>query len=729
MRTRSTFCAAMLTASFAALLTAAPVTGAAAQGTAATQIRIDADDIGGVVTGAKGPEAGVWVIAETRDLPTKYVKIVATDDQGRFVLPDLPKATYDVWVRGYGLVDSPRVKAQPGKAIELKSVQAPNRAAAAQYYPGIFWYSMLKIPDKNLFPGTGPQGNQMSTLLKDQGQWLRVVKTDGCGHCHQLGDLATRTIPQQIGHFNTSAEAWERRLQSGQAGRNMMEEIGKFDVPWQLALLGDWTDRVAKGELPKSDPPRPTGMERNMVLTEWDWATPTMYLHDTISTDKRNPTVNAHGLIYGAPEASSDDVPWLDPVDNKSGVIKSEFRDPKTPTTKNDAILAPSPYWGNEPIWDSHTIIHNPMFDEKGRVWLTARTRPNNAQPAFCKAGSDHPSAQIYPKNTSNRQLEMYDPKTRKIEMIDLCFNTHHLQFDKNEMLWFSAGGNYDVVGWIDIKKWEATHDEKAAQGWAPFVLDTNGNGKRDTGWNEPGQPKDANKDTRVVAGFYGVSPNPQDGTIWGGVTGFPGGVVRYDPKTQLSEYYEFPYKNPKAPVWGFSPRGSDIDSNGVFWAVLASGNLASFDRRLCKGPLKGPALADPQHLCPEGFKLYEMPGPEFENLAKGTPGACAEAPYYVWVDQHNVFGLGENVPIATGNNADSLNALVNGKWVVIRIPYPMSFFAKNLDGRIDDMKEGWKGKGLWTQYSGRSQPHLEGGKGQTSKVIHVQYRPDPLAH
>src|SRR5258705_1833259 len=113
---------AMLSVSAAALLCAAPAM--------AQQVRIDADDIGGVVTGAKGPEAGVWVIAETRDLPTKYVKIVATDDQGRYVLPDLPKGNYDIWVRGYGLVDSPKVKAQPGKNLDLKSVQAPNRAAA-----------------------------------------------------------------------------------------------------------------------------------------------------------------------------------------------------------------------------------------------------------------------------------------------------------------------------------------------------------------------------------------------------------------------------------------------------------------------------------------------------------------------------------------------------------------------------------------------------------------------
>ncbi len=253
------------------------------------------------------------------------------------------------------------------------------------------------------------------------------------------------------------------------------------------------------------------------------------------------------------------------------------------------------------------------------------------------------------------------------------------------------------------MKKWEATHDDAASQGWAPFILDTNGNGKRDTGWTEPNQPNDATKDKRIVAGFYGVSPNPADGSIWGGVTGFPGGVVRYDPKTQLSEFYEFPYKNAKAPVSGFSPRGSDIASDGVFWAVLSSGHLASFDRRLCKGKLSGPALADPQNLCPEGFKLYQMPGPEFD-VPKGTPGASAEAPYYVWVDQHNTFGLGENIPIATGNNSDSLNAMVNGKWVTIRVPYPMSFFAKDLDGRIDDMNTGWKGRGLW------------------------KYRPDPLA-
>ena len=713
----------MLGASFVALVAATAMTPAAAQ-----QVAIDANDIGGVVTSAKGPEAGVWVIAETRDLPTKYVKIVVTDDRGRYVIPDLPRGNYDIWVRGYGLVDSMKTKSTPGKNLNLTAIVAPNRTAAAQVYPAIYWYAMLKVPAANLFPGTGANGNGMPTALRDQGQWLRFLKTDGCIHCHQIGDLSTRTFPHSFGTFNTSAEAWERRLQSGQAGRNMMDELGKFDVQRQLAALADWSDRIAKGELPKGDPARPTGRSRDVVVTEWDWANEHIYLHDTIATDKRTPTLNSNGLIYGAPEASSDLVPWLDPIDNKAGFIKSEYRDPKTPSTADQAMLASSPYWGDQKIWDSHTNIHNPMFDEKGRLWLTARIRPAMAQPEYCKAGSNHPSAMAYPKPTANRQVEFYDPKTQKIEMIDLCFNTHHLQFDKDNVLWFSAGGNYDVIGWLDTKKWEATKDDAASQGWSPFVLDTNGNGKRDAGWTEPDAPLDPSKDKRIIAGLYGVGPNPVDGSIWGSVTGFPGGVVRFDPKTQLTEFYQFPYKNAKAPVNGFSPRGSDISSEGVLWSVLSSGHVASFDRRLCKGKLNGPAAADTQNVCPEGFRLYQMPGPEFDVPA-GTIGASAEAPYYVWVDQHNILGMGKDVPIATASQSDGLAALVNGKWVFLHVPYPMSFYPKNLDGRIDDANGGWKGRGIWSVYSGRSQPHLEGGKGQTSKVVKVQMRANPLEH
>src|SRR3982751_965013 len=133
--------------SAAAIIFVGIVATTATQLNAQSVISIDADDIGGVVTGPDGPEAGVWVIAETTDLGTKFAKMVVTDDQGRYVLPDLPPAKYKVWVRGYGLVDSQKVDSEPGKQLNLTAVKAPDEKSAAAYYPAIYWYSMLKIPE------------------------------------------------------------------------------------------------------------------------------------------------------------------------------------------------------------------------------------------------------------------------------------------------------------------------------------------------------------------------------------------------------------------------------------------------------------------------------------------------------------------------------------------------------------------------------------------------------
>jgi hypothetical protein len=166
-----------------------------------------------------------------------------------------------------------------------------------------------------------------------------------------------------------------------------------------------------------------------------------------------------------------------------------------------------------------------------------------------------------------------------------------------------------------------------------------------------------------------------------------------------------------------------DIDSNGVAWVSLSSGQFASFDRRKCKGPLNGPK-ATGNH-CPEGWTMYPFPGPQFRNVK--SPGS-AESSYYAWVDQQDTFGLGNDVPIATGNASDALLALKDGRFVTLRVPYPMGFYAKGLDGRIDDPAKGWKGKGLWSTYATRAVHHIEGGKGTTSKIVHFQLRPDPLA-
>jgi len=681
-----------------------------AQQSVDSSIRVGATDLGGVVTSVNGPEAGVWVIAETNDLPTKFAKIVVTDDRGRYLLPELPKASYSVWVRGYGLVDSQKIRTTPGKTVNLTALVAPSPAAAAEYYPAIYWYSMLKVPEKSEFPGTGPDGNGINPALKSQEQWLDIVKTNGCYGCHALGTKAMRTIPKELGDFKSSEDAWQRRIQSGQALTQMTTALGRMGNARALKLFADWTDRIAAGELPSARPTRPQGVERNVVLTLWDWAGPKDYLHDVISTDKRNPRLNPNGLLYGATEESTDLFPVLDPVKHKATQVKMLVRDPATPSSKQSPML-PSPFWGDERIWDSQTSMHNPMFDEKGRVWFTSRVRPP-ANPDFCKKGSDHPSAKLMPTDTANRHLSMYDPKSGKITLISTCFPTHHLVF--------AGGPGSGVIGWLNRKMFDDTGDEVKSQGWTALILDTNGNGKRDD-YVEPNEPVDPTKDKRVVAAFYGIGVNPVDGTIWGTVLGFPGYVIRLNPgsnppATALAELFE-------PPLPGYGPRGMDIDRNGVVWAPLSSGHMASFDRRKCKGPLNGPS-ATGKH-CPEGWTLYPFPGPQLANV---TSTGSAEASYYTWVDQFDTFGLGPNVPLATGNANESLMALVNGKFVNLRVPYPLGFYTKWVDGRIDDPSAGWKGKGLWATVSTRAPFHMEGGKGTLSKVVKFQLRPDPLA-
>jgi hypothetical protein len=690
-------------------------------------IAIDADDVAGVVTGPGGPEAGVWVIAETSDLPTKFARIVVTDDQGRYLIPDLPQATYDVWVRGYGLVDSPRQRAEPGRTLNLQATPAPNPRAAAEYYPAGYWYSLLRVPAESEFPGTGPEGNGINPNFKSQGDYVRLLKNGACLGCHQMGSKGTRELHPALGTFESSVQAWHRRLQSGQAGgamAGMAQQMG----PRTLQMFADWTDRIAAGEVPPT-PPRPQGLERNVVITMWDWADPRAYLHDLVSTDRRNPTVNANGPLYAVLEASADYMPVLDPNTHTATRVPVTLRDSSAGPVAPQQGFGASPYWGTEPIWNSRANVHNPMLDEQGRVWITSRVRPP-PNPDFCKAGSSHPSASLFPLNAAGRHVAVYDPRTREMKHISTCFGTHHLMFaeDANRTLWLSGGG--PVVGWVNTKLWDETGDEQRAQGWTALILDTNGNGRRDE-YVEPDAPVDPARDKRINTGQYGsvyaLSPAP-DGSVWGTMFGFPGAIVRLSPgsnppHTALAEVFEVPWNNPGVANVGFSPRGGDVDRNGVYWAALASGHLASFDRRKCRGPLNGPT-ATGQH-CPEGWSFYAEPLPQLGNVT--GPGS-GEGSYYTWVDQFNTLGLGENVPINTGNQSEGLLVLKDGKWVVLRVPYPMGFYTKWLDGRIDDPNAGWKGRGLWASISTRAPFHMEGGKGQTSKAIRFQLRPDPLA-
>src|SRR5882672_346975 len=721
-------------AGLAALLATGSVTRPSAQQAGHLTVQIDSDDIGGVVTSKHGPEAGVWVIAETTELGTRFARIAVTDDHGRYVIPDLPQATYSVWVRGYGLVDSPRVTSVRGRIVNLTAGPAPNAAAAAEYYPAIYWFSMLRIPDKRLFPGTGPDGNGMPVAYKTQEQWLNAVQLNGCGNCHQLGDKATREFPATLEVAGrSSVDAWTRRLQSGPGGSSMVRFIGLMNTNdgGHLRRLAEWTDRIRAGELPASVPPRPNGVERNLVVTVYDWHSPKYYIHDLIVTDRRHPGVNAFGPIYGAAELSTDDLPILDPVKIIKTTMRVPIRDQDAPSSAlANPVVAPSPYFGSEQVWDSRVNAHNPMMDREGRVYYTAQIRSPKTPPAYCAADSGHPSAKVYPLTRTpdgfvqnSRQVTVYDPKSKQFTFIDTCFGTHHLNFaeDADDTLWLSNNlqNELALVGWINTKKFWQTRDAGASQGWSPLIVDTNGNGKRDA------------DDTRLGLGLYGIAYSPADGAVWGSNIGHPGYVIRVQPgvnpsETALAEVY-------KVPPPGYGMRGFDVDRHGVAWVTLASGHIASFDRRRCTGRLNGPGAAE-GNLCPEGWTFYPIPGPSFA----GRDGA-AEAPYYTWVDQHDILGLGANTPIGTGNFSDSLYALTYGKVVQLRVPYPMGFVAKGVDGRVDDPKAGWKGRGLWVTSGNRTPMHIEGidapspgapGKTLSSPlVVHFQLRPDPLAH
>ncbi|MSO73003.1 MAG: carboxypeptidase regulatory-like domain-containing protein [Rhodospirillaceae bacterium] len=746
---------------------------ASAAAVPAAAVPVVADGIGGVVTGAKGPEAGVWVIAETRDLPTRFIKIVVTDDQGRFMLPQLPKANYQVWVRGYGLVDSKAVEGTLGKNLNLASVQAPDAKAAAQIYPSNYWEAMIHVPPESDFPGTGPKGNGISPTMITQQNWLTQLK-NGCHQCHQIGDRTTRTL------LDNSPEGWAERITKARGpgdqafgdhgpdfSSDMQNRMTQFGRTRSLGMFADWTQRIAKGELPPEAPPRPAGVERNIVLTSWDWSNG-RYDHDNVSTDRHDPTVNANGPVYGV-IGYWGFVESLNPATNEM----SEFGYKVTPNVKVE-ILPP------DVLPDA--FPHNPMIDRNGELWLTdlghaGAPRPNAAPPVPKAAYCTDPAnkfAKYYPQpGNATTTIVHYDPKAKKIEGIPMCNGLHHLMFASDrKTLFFSGGGSVNgssVASWADIDVWAQTHDAQKTVGWCPMVLDTNStNPSKVAGisevsitpdrmqWNEPARtggggndpegtgggarppavapaPFDPKKDTRVNGSLYGIDADISDGSMWAVKTSpFPTGIVRFHPGTNppetcKTEFYE-PTKLPDGKTYeAFNARGMSVDSKGVAWVGYANGRLGKLERSKCK-VMSGPKVADGQQ-CPEGWTYYDTPGPKMAGVKTGS----ADFHYLMWVDLHDTLGLGKDVPIVTGSNSDSLLAFdtKTEKFNVLRVPYPMDFHTRGMDGRIDDVKAGWKGKGVFATYASQPVWHQEGGEDAATgpQLVKFQVRPDPLAY
>ena len=662
-------------------------------------IEIDADDIGGVVTSVQGPEAGVWVVAETTDLPTRFIRIVATDDLGRYVLPDLPEATYEVFVRGYGLVDSPRVSASPGQMLDLDGVVAPDAAAAAEVYPAAWWLSMAELPEGEL------SQQQIGSAVT------------GCLNCHQVGNKATREIPGNILRDSDShLEAWDRRVAMGPMGGAMSGMYRRLGD--QRAFFADWTDRIASGEVPSQTPPRPTGVERNVVVTLWDWGTDTDGRTDSAASDVRDATVNANGLVYGVVQPS-DILVVLDPVEHRASTITIPSSAPEMQTD-----TPTSPYWGDDDVWARQSDPRSVALDGQGRVWLSGRVRDPQNQPGFCTDAAN-PFGDYFPQATGRRQVFMYDPDSEVFSEIDTCFSADHNQIGEDDVIYY---GLNNAIGWVDIEIWDETQDAEAAQGWCPAVLDTNGDGEITRGWTEPNEPIDLTRDHRIRFGCYAPAVNPADGSVW--CSGIGGNkLVRVDlganpPESCVAEVFEAPPTVTNPPAYGSG--GIHITTAGVVWQDWReSGYFASFDRSAC-AVTTGPEATGQS--CPEGWTFHRIDTkPTYQNAE--FPINSDES-YLTQVDHHDVLGLGRDVPLYGVVNTDSLEVFVpeSEQFVTLRVPYPMGFFSRSSNGRIDDPATGWKGKGLWSSYSNYAAWHLEGGQGTKQKSVKFQIRPDPLA-
>lgn len=635
-------------------------------------VKVDAASIGGVVLNSNGgtPEAGMWVIAETKSLPTPFRKIVVTDDKGRFVVPDLPAASYELWVRGFGLRDSSPVKTSRGEHVKLEVENAKDPQEAAKIYPANYWMSLYQPPSKEELPaGYTSQDHWI-------GEWKR-----GCNHCHQLGMTATRI-------WSTPAE-WETMLNLNRGMSGELKVLGKEVL---IKSLADWGSRIKAGEVPAA-PPRPTGLERNVVVTQWDWGYDDSFIHDLISTDKRNPNLYPYGKVYGTDMGRG--MLWeLDPI--KNAVISHPV-----PVRMDQGLNAHLDYYHQGIRPDNwHANPHNPMFDDKGRVWITTQIRPEapSDYPKWARSviGTETNSEteidqanKLLEETRHHHQLGYFDTKTGNFVLIDTVFSTHHLQFDKEGRIWANSNSPSEPVslGMFDTNKLDPNNvagtEAQAQKAWMRIDQDTK---KNVGGWG------------------YGVAVSPVDGTVWQSDRESGGSlnkIFMFDPKTR--KFKDYPLAAP-----GRVPHGIDASTDGKVWFSTGSGHLGRFDPKT------------------EKFTYWELPGPKFKGVGKETGSTVF--PYFLWVDQFDVLGLGKDTVFVCGTTADSLMVFDPRKetFSIFRVPYPLPFYTRGLDGRIDDPKAGWKGRGLWATYSSYMPRFTETKIGSIS---HIQLRPNPLAN
>ena len=622
--------------------------------------------IGGTVVNlaSSRPEAGVWVIAETKSLSVPFRKIVVTDDQGRFFVPDLPAGSYEVWIRGYGLKDSARTKADRGAQVRLQAADAATPREAARIYPSAQWASLIRPPAANALPAG----------YKTQEQWLAGLRQ--CNQCHQLGMPTTRNL--------TRPEQWDALFRLNSGMNSAADGLGRKVL---IQSLVDWTTRIGAGEVPQA-PARPAGIERNFVVTQWDWGGPLSFVHDNVSTDKRNPTLYPYGKVFGADRMYGGRLLVLDPVKNTVETLQVEPRDKAQYNPNIDY------YHSRQVPGEWMASPHNPMMDDQGRVWMTVPIRPGGVEnnPAWLKSSiateSMNPAEidvahRLLAARGNGMHLGFYDTKTGRFGQVDTAFPTHHLQFDWQGRLWTDAG----MIGTLDLTKLDFKNIEKTEAAAQKVWMKIDMNTKR-----------------ALPSGGYGITISPVDGSVFVSVSEADGPenkLWKIDPRTRKMTDYPLPLP-------GRVPHGIDHSTDGIVWFSAGSGHLGRFDPKT------------------EKFTYWDTPGPKYPGTARET--GSTEYPYFLWVDQFDALGMGRNTVIVTGTSSDAMFLFdpKTEKFTVFRMPYPMPFFTRGLDGRIDNAGAGWKGRGIWASYNSYLPKYSETRIGHVS---HIQLRPNPLAN
>ena len=476
-------------------------------------------------------------------------------------------------------------------------------------------------------------------------------------------------------------------------------------VPFKY--FGDWTDRVARGELPHAKPPRPQGVERSIVVTTWEWGDPKKYLHDLIASDRRYPTVNAYGKLYGSPEYATDEYPILDPRTHTVTTFTAPVRDPDTPEALGpghaalEKPMAPSPYWGEEKIWDTKANNHNGMFDRKGRVWFAAAVRgPDN--PAFCKKGSDHPSARLFPLERTQPLAHVPRAEDDEVHVrrhvlpdaspaVRLRRQRHPVDQRRG------SGGRLGQHARCSTRR--ATPPDRRA-----------GRRSSSTPTATASATSTSSPTSRSIRPRTSASPAASTPSCRARSTGRSGARSACSAAPRRRSCGSLRDRTRRRPrsrrsttcrsrtSASAAPTSTGRASCGRRWAAATSAASTGASARGRSTARRPPAI------------IARRAGPSTSTPGRASRASARTAPSRAttrWVDQHNTFGLGEDVPMSTANLNDGLVALKDGKMILL---------ARAVPARL--LRQGVR------RAHRRPERRLEG-----PRAVDDQRRPDAVAH